>query len=278
MPPTIPGQIAYTGIINASFNYWGAQLDTEIRSRIRDKYDNQTLFEIIYSPAIEDKFRLRDGKCELGWTLIDDTCYSYFGSYVNYREAEFMCKKFESRLARETVAPIKLPRFRILARTSQFNYEGQSFRRMWLYTDVSVSRDPSICAVVEDYGVAYAKCYEMLPFICEKDPVFLGAKFRFKDEIAFAIAAGGALLACIILLSLLWLYKSKKKKKEHLERQNTLRTSARSHRHMINNSSNLSTNLNSNSNLNKSALFSQAIGNSTDNLASTRGGLNASSR
>jgi len=247
MPPTIPGQIAYTGIINASFNYWGAQLDTEIRSRIRDKYDNQTLFEIIYSPAIEDKFRLRDGKCELGWTLIDDTCYSYFGSYVNYREAEFMCKKFESRLARETVAPIKLPRFRILARTSQFNYEGQSFRRMWLYTDVSVSRDPSICAVV-------------------------------KDEIAFAIAAGGALLACIILLSLLWLYKSKKKKKEHLERQNTLRTSARSHRHMINNSSNLSTNLNSNSNLNKSALFSQAIGNSTDNLASTRGGLNASSR
>ncbi len=280
-PQIVAGQIAFTGIINASFNYWGAHLDSEIRSRIRDKYDNQTLFEIAYSPAIEDKFRLRDGKCELGWSLIDDTCYSYIGSYVNYKEADFMCKKFESRLARETVAPIKLPRFRILARTSQFNYEGQSFRRMWLYTDASVSRDPNICAVVEDYGVAFSKCTDKLPFICEKDPVFLGAAFRFKDEIAFAIAAGGALIVCVVLLSLLWFYKSRKKKKEHLDRQNTLRTSARSHRHMLNTSSNLSTmnsNNNLNSTINKVALFSQVIGNSTDNLSNSRNILNASSR
>lgn len=65
-----------------------------------------------------------------------------------------------------------------------------------------------------------------------------------------------------------------------MERQNTLRTSARSQRQMISNRSNLST-LNSSSVLtgqNKSDIFNQIIGSSTDNLNLSRAGLNASSR
>ena len=217
-----------------------------------------------------DEFKLRDGKCELGWTLIDDTCYTYVGSYVNYREAESVCKKFESRLARETVAPIKLPRFRKLARSSQYDYEAQSYRRMWLYTELVNTDTPSAkCNVVEDFGVAESNCVDFLPFICEKDPVFLGAAFRFKDEIAFAIAAVGALLVCILLLSGLWLYKSRKRKKEHLDRQNTLRTSARTHRHMIyNNNSSISSNA-----INQISKSSQNLyGSSVDNVSTSRFG------
>ena len=231
-----PGLVAHAGAINASYNYWGTRVDTEIRARIRDKYDNGTLFEVAYSPAASDEFTLRDGKCELGWSLIDDTCYTYIGSYVTYKEAESSCKKFESRLARETVAPIKLPRFRKLARSSQFDYEAQSYRRMWLYTDFLIGSDSNKCTVIDDFGQASTNCDEFLPFICEKDPVFLGAAFRFKDEVAFAIAAIAALLVCILLLSILWVCKSRRRKKEHIDRQNTLRNSARTHRHMINNS------------------------------------------
>lgn len=234
----VAGLFAQNAAINASYNYWGTVVDSEIRARVRDKYDNATLFEVAYFPSVPDQYKLRDGKCELGWTLIDDTCYTYVGSYVTYREAEHICRKFESRMARETVAPIKLPRFRKLARTSQFEYEVQSYRRMWLYSDAVIGQDlnsaSSKCPVIEDYGADSVGCLEKLPFICEKDPVFLGATFKFKDEIAFAIAAVAALLVCIVLLSLLWLYKSKKRKKEHIDRQNTLRTSARTHRHMMN--------------------------------------------
>ena len=132
-------------------------------------------------------FALRDGKCELGWTLIDDTCYTYVGAYLTYEEATRSCSVLEARMARETTAPLRLPRFRRLAKQSQYNYEAQSFRRMWLYTEPSVSvADNSVCEVIEDYGVAYASCGgEVMPFICEKDPAFLGVTLRFKDESKF---------------------------------------------------------------------------------------------
>ena len=91
---------------------------------------------------------------------------------------------------------------------------------------------------MDDYistTILSADCVKQLnPFICEKDPVFLGAQFRFKDEIAIAAGAIGALLLCIIALSLLWVYKSRKRKKEHLARQDTLRRSARANRNLLN--------------------------------------------
>lgn len=199
----LTGKQPYAGAINATYNFWGTVIDTEIRARIRDKYDNATLFEVAYSPPVLDEFKLRDGKCELGWTLIDDTCYTYLGAYVTYPEAELVCKQFEGRLARETVAPIKLPRFRKLARSSQLDYETQSYRRMWLHTDGVYFNNPSnvlgasvsggsfyedvnmVCSVVEDYGMASMNCMEKLPFICEKDPVFHGAVFRLANLFFF---------------------------------------------------------------------------------------------
>ena len=33
--------------------------------------------------------------------------------------------------------------------------------------------------MIDDYGPSSARCDEALPFICEKDPVFLGAAFRY---------------------------------------------------------------------------------------------------
>ncbi|CAF0869334.1 unnamed protein product [Brachionus calyciflorus] len=265
------GLAAHSGVINATYNYWGSVIESEIRARIRDKYDNGSLFEVSYQPPV-DEFKLREGKCELGWSLIDDTCYTYVGSYVTYREAEQICKKFESRLARETVAPIKLPRFRKLARTSQYDYETQSYRKMWLFTDSFFGSQESKCSVIDDFGTTSINCYEKIPFICEKYPVFTGAVFRFKDEIAFAIAALAALVVCIILLSILWVCKSRKRKKEHLDRQNTLRTSARTNRHMMNNSafSTLKTNK-STSNIYDGSNLSFAIN-------PTRGGINNGSR
>jgi hypothetical protein len=237
----LTGKQTYSGAINASFNWWGSVIDSEIRARIRDKYDNASLFEVNYSPPVLDEFKLRDGKCELGWTLIDDTCYSYIGSYVTYSEANAICRRFEGRLARETVAPIKLPRFRKLARTSQLDYETQSYRRMWLHTDIVLlntngagrAEELTTCTVIEDFGQASLACNQKLPFICEKDPVFMGAVFRFKDEVAFSLATIAALLVCVLILSFLWFCKSKSRKKEHLDRQNTLRSSARTHRHMV---------------------------------------------
>lgn len=224
---------ANSGGINASHNYWGSVVDTEIRARIRDKFDNESLFEVFYEPAV-DEFKLREGKCELGWTLIDDTCYTYVGSYVTYDEAKSVCRNFEARVARETVAPIKLPRLRKLARASQYDYETQSYRKMWLHTERFFASQNSPCSIIDDFGAGSAPCGIRLPFICEKEPVFTSAAFRFKDEIAFAIAALAALLLCIVVLSLLWLFKSRQRKKEHMDRQNTLRTSARTNRHMIN--------------------------------------------
>jgi hypothetical protein len=91
---------------------------------------------------------------------------------------------------------------------------------------------------MDDYAsikILSADCMKQLnPFICEKDPVFLGAQFRFKDEVAIAAGAAGVLFLCVIALSLLWVYKSRKRKKEHLARQDTLRQSARANRNLLN--------------------------------------------
>jgi hypothetical protein len=112
---------------------------------------------------------------------------------------------------------------------------------MWLHTDHLLNGDKRMCTTIQDFGRSSAPCHQLLPFICEKDPFFHGAAFRFKDEVAFSIAATGALLVCVVLLCLLWLYKSRMRKKQHIDRQHTLRTSARSHRHMMSsaNTSNL---------------------------------------
>ena len=221
--------------INATNNFWSTKIDSEIRARIRDKYDNASLFEVIYSPSAMDEYSLRDGKCEVGWSLIDDICYLFVGAYSTYKEAEWICKSFESRVARETVAPIRVPRFRQLARNSQFNYESQTYRKLWLHTDNPLTGS---CTIMDDYAsikILSADCMKQLnPFICEKDPVFLGAKFRFTDEVAIAAGAIGVLLLCVIALSLLWVYKSRKRKKEHLARQDTLRRSARANRNLLN--------------------------------------------
>ena len=45
-PKSLQGMIAFTATINATYNYWGTVIDTEMRARIRDKYDNATLFEV----------------------------------------------------------------------------------------------------------------------------------------------------------------------------------------------------------------------------------------
>jgi hypothetical protein len=221
--------------INASHNYWSTSIDSEIRARIRDKYDNESLYEVSYSPPVLDEFQIRDGKCEVGWTLIDDVCYMYIGSYVMYRESEHTCKALRARLARQTVSLGRLQRFRQLARATQYNYESQSYRRLWLHTENPTAGS---CVVLDDYvttSILYAACDEQLnTFICEKDPVFYGAQFRFKDEIAFAIGAIGLLGLCVGFLCLLWLCKSRSRKREHMERKETLRRSARANRHILN--------------------------------------------
>ena len=73
------GMAAFTGAINASYNYWSTRVDTEVRARIRDKYDDPTLFEIAYSPVVTD---------------VRIVCLSSF-SYL-YKQVKFtQCKKIK---------------------------------------------------------------------------------------------------------------------------------------------------------------------------------------
>ena len=128
---------------------------------------------------------------------------------------------------------------------------------MWLHTDHLLNGDRSLCTTVQDFGRSSTRCEHLLPFICEKDPFFRGASFRFRDELAFAIAASGALLVCILILAMLWLYKSSGRKRQHFERQQTLRSSARSHRHMITRDNNSGGNSGGNGHGNYSRSLSQ---------------------
>ena len=212
--------------INATNNYWSTAIDSEVRARIRDKYDNSSLYEIIYSPSARDEFALREGKCEVGWNLRDETCYMYIGASSTYKEAESICRSLQGRLARETVAPSKLPSFREIARADQFNYEANSYRKMWLHTDNTLS---SSCRIMDDYpttAILYADCVtDVNPFICEKDPVFLGAQFRFQNEIAFAIVSIGLLLIIILILWRYYgYYKSRKRKKRAFYSSRNIKT------------------------------------------------------
>ena len=61
--------------------------------RQTDLGDEDGLLEVDFTPFQMNNKTLMSGKCQPGWTLLEDTCYKYAGGPMTYRQAQEFCKK-----------------------------------------------------------------------------------------------------------------------------------------------------------------------------------------
>ena len=55
--------------------------------------DEDGLLEVDFTPFQMNNKTLMSGKCQPGWTLLEDTCYNYAGGPMTYKQAQEFCKK-----------------------------------------------------------------------------------------------------------------------------------------------------------------------------------------
>lgn len=153
--------------VNASSNFWGRIGDVDdIGARIYDKYDNKSLIEVNYYPPYLDSYRLRQGKCDPGWTLDDTLCYIYFGAITTYRIAQEMCSSVDARITRRDTPLNRLVVLRSLVRTSQYqgiNSDAVPSAGIWLRKDHHLQ-----CQIFNDMQTLDVSCSSTAAFICEK--------------------------------------------------------------------------------------------------------------
>ncbi|CAF0964952.1 unnamed protein product [Adineta ricciae] len=212
--------------VNASLNFWGRIGDVDdIGARIYDKFDNKSLIEVNFYPPYLESTRLRQGKCDPGWTLDDNMCYIYLGAITTYRIAQEMCSSIDARITRRDVPLNRLVILRSLARTSQYqgiNSDAVPPSGIWLRKDYNQD-----CRVFNDMQTMDASCSSTAGFICEKEQQFDGAKYIIRGDLLLAIGGLILMILFIIIFICCWLCKSRQRKKDNFHRQNSLRRSVK---------------------------------------------------
>ncbi|CAF4925729.1 unnamed protein product, partial [Rotaria sp. Silwood1] len=248
--------------VNASLNFWGRIGDIDdIGARIYDKFDNKTLIEVNYYPPYLDSTRLRQGKCDPGWTLDDTLCYTYFGAITTYRIAQEMCASVDARITQRDTPLNRIVILRSLVRTSQYqgiNSDAVPSSGIWLRKD-----HHEFCRIFNDMETMDVSCSSTAAFICEKEQQFDGFKLIFRNDLLLAIAGIILMIILIILFVCCWLCKSRQRRKDNFHRQNSLRRSVKQE---INKQSTLSLQKSNDNTLIKSSTLSTLTNGTTNKL------------
>ncbi|CAF4501900.1 unnamed protein product, partial [Rotaria sp. Silwood2] len=248
--------------VNASLNFWGRIGDVDdIGARIYDKFDNKTLIEVNYYPPYLDSTRLRQGKCDPGWTLDDTLCYIYFGAITTYRIAQEMCSSIDARITRRDTPLNRLVILRSLVRTSQYqgiNSDAVPSSGIWLKKD-----NNEFCRIFNDMETIDVSCSATAAFICEKEQQFDGFKLIIRNDLLLAIAGIILMIILIMLFLCCWLCKSRQRRKDNFHRQNSLRRSVKQE---INKQSTLSLQKSNDNTLIKSSTLSTLTNGTTNKL------------
>ncbi|CAF2579834.1 unnamed protein product [Rotaria sp. Silwood2] len=248
--------------VNASLNFWGRIGDVDdIGARIYDKFDNKTLIEVNYYPPYLDSTRLRQGKCDPGWTLDDTLCYIYFGAITTYRIAQEMCSSIDARITRRDTPLNRLVILRSLVRTSQYqgiNSDAVPSSGIWLKKD-----NNEFCRIFNDMETIDISCSATAAFICEKEQQFDGFKLIIRNDLLLAIAGIILMIILIMLFLCCWLCKSRQRRKDNFHRQNSLRRSVKQE---INKQSTLSLQKSNDNTLIKSSTLSTLTNGTTNKL------------
>jgi len=248
--------------VNASANFWGRIGDADdIGARIFDKYDNKSLIEVNYYPPYIDSTRLRQGKCDPGWTLDDTLCYIYFGAVTTYRIAQDMCSSVDARITRRDTPLNRLVVLRSLVRTGQYqgiNSDAVPSSGIWLRKDDHVQ-----CRIFNDMETLDVSCSSTAAFICEKEQQFDGVRYIIRDDLLLALAGLVLMIILMVCFAGCWLCKSRQRRKDNFQRQNSLR---RSVKHEINKQSTLSLHKSNDTSFVKSATLSTLTNGTTNKL------------
>ncbi|UJR14923.1 hypothetical protein I4U23_001905 [Adineta vaga] len=248
--------------VNASSNFWGRIGDVDdIGARIYDKFDNKSLIEVnFYSPYL-DSTRLRQGKCDPGWTLDDTLCYIYFGAITTYRIAQEMCSSVDARITRRDTPLNRLVILRSLVRTSQYqgiNSDAVPSSGIWLRKEHNQD-----CRIFNDMQTMDVSCGSTAGFICEKEQQFDGVKYVIRGDLLLAIACLILMIILIILFLCCWFCKSRQRRKDNFHRQNSLRRSVKQE---MNKQSTLSLHKSNDNTLVKSSTLSTLTNGTTNKL------------
>ena len=100
------------------------------------------------------------GKCQPGWTLLEDTCYKYAGGPMTYRQAQEFCKKDNA-----TIPFIKnLYWFQTLTQYLEAEQEDWRYYDMVWVSDLDAQEDH--CKVRKQYlGINHSVCHQIAQLI-----------------------------------------------------------------------------------------------------------------
>ncbi|CAB4069302.1 Protein bark beetle [Lepeophtheirus salmonis] len=192
--------------INAKYNYWAYNETYAVAGRIKDLNDEDGLLEVDFTPfQMNNKTLLSGIKCYPGWTLIDNTCFMYFGGPMTYKEAEEFCLKDNSSVP--------------------YQDDWRYYDMVWVkHLDSGIGE----CTVYVNGDVESADCDLLLPTLCENDPhpepLTPFTSFLTQEVVYFFLA----FIACFILIFIiccLWCSNTRRKQKERFERRNSIRMS-----------------------------------------------------
>ncbi|QQP38367.1 Putative LOC100120269, partial [Caligus rogercresseyi] len=188
--------------INAKYNYWAYNETYAVAGRIKDLNDEDGLLEM------NNKTLLSGIKCYPGWTLIDSTCFMYFGdnSSMPYIKDNFMTHYLSQYLLLE--------------------------QDDWRYYDMvwvkHLDSGPRECTVYVNGAVESADCDLLLPTLCENDPrpqPLTPFSSFLSDEVVYFFLAFIVSFILIFILCCCWCTKARRRERERFERRNSIRMS-----------------------------------------------------
>ncbi|XP_040574739.1 protein bark beetle [Lepeophtheirus salmonis] len=209
--------------INAKYNYWAYNETYAVAGRIKDLNDEDGLLEVDFTPfQMNNKTLLSGIKCYPGWTLIDNTCFMYFGGPMTYKEAEEFCLKDNSSVpyVNDNFLTHYLGQYLLIEQDDWRYYD-----MVWVkHLDSGIGE----CTVYVNGDVESADCDLLLPTLCENDPhpepLTPFTSFLTQEVVYFFLA----FIACFILIFIiccLWCSNTRRKQKERFERRNSIRMS-----------------------------------------------------
>ena len=150
------------------------------------------------------------GKCQPGWTLLDDTCFMYLGGPMTHAQAVEFCAKDNATLPTLTnfYAHHALQRYL------------ESQQDDWRYYDMAWVNDLDTdgCSVFVDGTTESVSCSYMLPAVCEMDEhVRLKAPASVAElpvEVIYSAVVVALMLLLVVAICCCWCGKAKRKKKE----------------------------------------------------------------
>ncbi|XP_026464517.1 protein bark beetle-like [Ctenocephalides felis] len=169
-----------------------------------------------------------DGKCPPGWGAVLDTCYSYIGAPMGFREAKEFCMNDNASMPymRSDTSPVLAFLEQQRGVANDYSVSAAYDQRVWVQDLDRIDQ----CTALEYRGIVLDDCQSRHGFICEIDPIVsIDPLLWTTDIVAIGVISSMAIAVLVLALAIAcWYHKSRHRHAQRLQRRNSIRQSLRS--------------------------------------------------